>query len=758
MLGGLVAVLLATAPAWAGQIYMVGGDTGTTITDGVAKLQSGDTLRILPGTYHATINVPCDNVTIEGAGPGVILDGSVTLTAQELTPAAERPGVFTWQLPADADTQLPWIFYEGKPMIYTKAPLNPAKQAWCFYVDQKSRQLEVVFDGKGIPAGASIQVPTLASAVHGWGHKQLTIRGLEVYRTVGEGIGCDQGTIEDNMVICTGLWGIAGGEKSTIVRNTIKYCNGPGVLLGGGAVNVENNLIVANGAEYADYMTWCGSNVKTNALSFCTFQQNWVLDRVKGGLVKFDGQSARNDGKPVLRTSIMTAGMWPDCDCFNNNYVENAVARQSHAGIYIEAGCNRNIVMANDVQDCAMGITLRTSSDGVVTRNWVWDHECLGWGTVDKEGFCGFGPGYHDDGTPITQPCFDVPLKEKLNWVNMVTPYDPVSGSETYGRQMLDGLCLWQTIVAHKEDWCEASTSNNVLSHNLVQVSGMTVSVPLYQREWPSAAERKQTTPLTTFTNQLIDNYYTLPVQKTNFALLGHTKVKTFEAYRQLSGWDGNAQVGNFTPAVLGLEPIWTIPGLAVDNTTPVSILHDPSLETMSILTGDEPLFWHGSYVRPSYVTDVPVTRYERDRSIAHTGRCYISVTNTKDATLDRPLGWYSSAIPVKPGITMGLNLWMAADKLQGAKDGSGARVSFRFTDATGHLVGESPVVGDGIHPELLTGSYKWANVSGQAVVPAGAYWMIVYLGADLSTGTVRYDDIHINLRNPVPPQFPCVK
>ena len=84
--------------------------------------------------------------------------------------------------------------------------------------------------------------------------------------------------------------------------------------------------------------------------------------------------------------------------------------------------------------------------------------------------------------------------------------------------------------------------------------------------------------------------------------------------------------------------------------------------------------------------------------------------------------------------------------------------MSFRFTDATGHLVSEVPVVGDGVHPELLTGSYKWTNVDGQAVVPAGAYWMTIYLGDDPSTGTVRYDDIHINLRNPVPPQFPWVK
>jgi hypothetical protein len=37
-------------------------------------------------------------------------------------------------------------------------------------------------------------------------------------------------------------------------------------------------------------------------------------------------------------------------------------------------------------------------------------------------------------------------------------------------------------------------------------------------------------------------------------------------------------------------------------------------------------------------------------------------------------------------------------------------------------------------------------------IVPAGALWMTVVLGVDPSTGTARFDDIHINLLDPVPP------
>jgi hypothetical protein len=104
----------------------------------------------------------------------------------------------------------------------------------------------------------------------------------------------------------------------------------------------------------------------------------------------------------------------------------------------------------------------------------------------------------------------------------------------------------------------------------------------------------------------------------------------------------------------------------------------------------------------------------------------------------------------------MGVNLWLAADGVDPAKPGTGARVALRFTDATGHLVREAAVVGDGIHPELQSGTYGWKQVAGQATAPEGACWMVVYLGADASTGTVRFDDVHIDMRNPLPPRYPA--
>jgi parallel beta-helix repeat protein len=745
---GLLAVLLATLPAWAGQVITVGGDTGKSIADGLAQLHAGDTLRIQPGTYHEIINVPCDDVTIEGTGPGVILEGAVTLTAKDFTPAADRPGVYTWQLPANADSRIPAIFYHGQPLVYAKASLHAAKQAWCFFVDQQSHRLEVVLDGKGFPDGATLVVPTLDTLVEAGQRRQVTVRGLQIYRAVGCGIGAGaEARIENNLVEQVGLFGVVAGEKSVITGNTMRFCNGPGVLLGGNMVRVENNLVVCNGIQHADYITWCGTETKTNGISYSTFQQNWIMDHPKGGLVKVDGQTAMNDGKPVVNTWVLNGGLWPDVDCYNNNYIDNCIARMSHAGIYIEYNADRNVIMANDVQDCAMGITIREGCQNLVTRNWVWDHECLGWGAVNKEGFAGFGPGYTADGTPLT----------KL-YVYDGKQSDPATqrvvealGSSTWGQQMDDGLCLW-----HSFPQMGPPSHDNVMSHNLVQVCGVAVSVPLGDHRWPTAQERQQTPQLPEISNQLSDNFYTLSAQAKEFALLGRTIVKSFADYRQLTAWDANSRVGNFTPSVLGLEALWTIPALAVDTNTPVSMLYDPSLETLSVLSHNEPLFWHGDIIRDDWVDAVPVTRYLRDDKLAHSGNWCISVSNL--ATEHATYGWTSSAIPVKPGTTMGINLWLAADNIKAAKNGEGVRASIRFTDVTGHQVGERDVIGDGVHPELLTGTYKYTNLDDQAVVPAGACWMTVFLGADPADGRVRFDDIHLNMRNPLPPRFAVAK
>ncbi len=548
------------------------------------------------------------------------------------------------------------------------------------------------------------------------------------------------GLAEDNVVMWTGSQGIVGRDHTVIRRNTIKDCNGPGVILYGNEMSVQDNLIVACGVSLSNYLGWYGSETKLNAQSYCTFEQNWLVDRPLGGVMKVNGHLATSNGKPVVNKWVLNTGFWPDVDCYHNDFVDNCIARLSHAGIYIEYDCNRNTIAENDVQDCAMGITLREASGNLVTRNWVWDHECLGWGKVDKEAFAGFGPGYDDNGAPITSPyIYDGPQKD-AGAQRIVE----AMGSSTWGQQMDDGLCIW-----HSYPEMTPPSRDNTVTQNLVQVSGVSVSVPLAQHDWPRDPERSALPRGSTLSNQLSSNYYTRPPGRSKFALLGKTLVDTFDAYRQLTSWDANGKVGQFTPAVIGLEPIWTIPSAAVNTTTPVSILHDPSLETFSSQSNAEPLFWHGSAVHPDY-DSAPVTSYLRDPKLAHSGNSCISVSNlsSADATAQ---WWTSSSIPVKPGLVTALDFWVAADGMKCDTVGNGVRAKLQFTGATGHVVGEYTVIGDKAHPELSTGTYKYTHVAGRTAVPSGAAWMTVYLGADPSTGTVRFDDIHMGMVSPAP-------
>jgi hypothetical protein len=69
----LLTALAATAPASA-TVFMVGHGQKYTAPSQVARLlHLGDTVRIAPGTYYDCTVWTINNITIEGAGPGVVL-------------------------------------------------------------------------------------------------------------------------------------------------------------------------------------------------------------------------------------------------------------------------------------------------------------------------------------------------------------------------------------------------------------------------------------------------------------------------------------------------------------------------------------------------------------------------------------------------------------------------------------------------------------------------------------------------------------
>jgi hypothetical protein len=750
VVGIFILLMLGGSLCWGGEVDTVGGSGANafaTIADGVAQLHPGDTLRIMPGTYHEGISIPCDNVTVCGMGPDVVLDGTTSLTTGNLQSAPGRAGVFTWTFPDDASVLTPWVFYGDQLLICREKPLGSAKDQMCFYINKTQRQLEININGKDLPADADIQVPTIENLVAINGHRNVTIRGLMLRRAAQCGVSAGDSvaelaaqqvtpghieedspdlTVEYCYITQAGAAGISGGAHSLIAHNTITLCDTNATWDGyyDPGCCIEENLAVSNNICWEPGEPWAG-NFKQNSGSYCTYRQNWAMDYLAGPV--HVGPQTR------VFTNNASTGFWCDIDCLNNTYEGNAVARLNNSGIYIELTASRNVVLYNAVQDCDRGITMRESNENLITRNWVWDHQRFG-GTVDTTRYA-------------SHPCIDEQGKRVMWWDHLGWQDENAFNC----RQTLDGLNLCDSNEPN-----DYPAKDNAFTHNLIQVSGAAVSVPFgcygTSADWPTPAARKQLPPPPPFSNQLNDNYYDRADHSPFFALLGTKVMKSWKDYRAATDWDTTSHLGHFTPAVIGLTPLWTLPWAATKPNIPVAILYDPSLETPADLVPGEPLFWRGTDVKPSWILDAPISRYLKDgvnEANAHTGRRYITATNTPGAT--RECGWNSATIPVTPGTTMGVSLCAKAAAIVAAKPGTGVLATIRFMDVLGNPVGEKTLIGADGNAQLQTGSYPWTQVSGQPVVPAHAAWMQVFIGVQPSSGTVSFDDITINLVNPAP-------
>jgi len=751
------------------QVYTVGGEGESavkTITEGVAKLRTGDTLAITPGRYHESIKIPCDDITIIGTAPGVILDGSIEVTASEFQPVDGRKGVFAFKLPKSAPTWrydvIPWMWFNGIMLISSKTPLGPEKNQMSFYVSHRPKLLELNIDGKSIPADAKIVIPVVRYLIDIGKHKNIRIRGLQFTRCANFAI---YGRAAKNVRIeyCWAYWcggGFFGGSDSYLARNTATLCNASGIRNSSNST-IEENLVVATRLGWDARQRWAGT-MKTNAVSRCLWRRNWIMDEYRGGLTRAGHRS-------FVRIWKFSSGLWPDINCYDNAYINNAIARLGHAGIYLEYTAKRNTAMFNAIQDCSMGITVRQGSQNLVTRNWVWDRDYLGWGKVNTESYCAWGQGYDEiTGKPLTE------FQNHAMW----------------GRQYLEGLNLW-----HAYDGMYEASRDNVFIGNLVQVSGRAVSVPFAQVKleaqpakkdkdgglvpvdpkkvwvpapWPDEKQRSALVPPRPLSNRYDLNYYDRPANDKDFAWLGDHTAGDFKQFQKETGWELNGKLGRFTTKTIGLEPLWTLCWAALDRDTPVAILHDPTFETPSAPKCREPLFWRASHMRPGYAMRAPATAWQLARKQEPEGRngglCLYILGTTKQkkrsagkvtyVPFEETIGWTSASVPVKPGTTMGLDFWMKCVDVKPGENSNGVLVTMNYTDACGFSVGRKVVVGKGGDEKHASGSYEYTNIKAESKVPEGACWMNVFLGLEPSEGKVLFDDCRINLVDPAPPSF----
>jgi hypothetical protein len=683
-----------------------------TLAAQLAKARDGDTVRLAPGTYAGPIFLDKNHLTLEGAAPGVIFNGCRSVPATEFQPAPDRPGVFVWPLPAGVAEELhasapserplpPWVFVDDHPLLPRRKPLVPAADAMCFaVVDNK---LEICLGAPALPAAARIEVPVVRTLVSVSTGLEVTVRGIEFYRCAGAAVEVRSGfaKILDCRVTQCGA-GFDLRSMALCAGNTLSLCDGDGIYAWGSVV-LHGNLLVANNVGWA-----ADSGDKERhaaiecALDSVAVQGNWILDHVPGPVSA--GPQVKVFTHPQGPGILVTQGSR------GSLVAGNVCARLPHAGVLVDRGSGTT-VLANAIQDCAMGVVLDGARNSVVARDWLFDRGFFGWGTVNTARYAGFGLGYDAKGKPLKKPL----------------------ESPRYGRQNLEGLCLW--------DAQDGTTTDNLVTGNLVQVSGRSVSVPLGENPTPRFLADVDAPRAPLFSNQLAANYYDRPDldYKRPFARFGDQEMARIEDYQAASGWDVNAGYAQFTPRVLGLAPLWTIPGTALDTTTPVAGLYDPSVDTEDPEDPGWPMGWTeaGQGARCHWLAG----------NQAHSGRHCLEVA-PKDIG---DWGGWRMSVPVCPGTTMAAHLWLTTDNVAGP---GGVLARLAFSDACGFPLAPTLLVGPGATPLLRKGSQPWTDVSAEAVVPEHAAWMHVELGVEQAVGTVRFDDIEVGLVKPVPPAF----
>lgn len=731
MRNGLLATLLCVMTgslAMARELY-VDGRTGSdqnagskdapvaTIGKAVELAQARDVVRVTPGVYAESVSVNKSSLTIESIGPGkTTLIGTVVAPLTELKPVEGVPGVFVWPLPAAAAAG-PWVFYNGKRLAHRDKPLKQKEDQMCSYTVTKGRtalQLQVNINGKSLPPDARIEVPIRGDGISIRNQSNVTIRGLELLRFARDGVSlwnCRDCVVEYCVARDTGNAGLnaVGCRGCTIRRNTVSFCNRLGLYYTLAMGLLEENLVVANHYGWEQKHSW-GGQIKGNRIKNSVIRHNFACDEWP--------QETTVGPQTVSRKGWgrMSPGIWGDINCYGNSVYGNAVARQNHAGIYVEGLMDGNHLAFNALQDCAMGITFRISSQNLFHHNWIFNQEAVG----RTQTFL-----------PLDQG--DLPM---------------------WGRQWFEGICLWQTQMRTFE-----TSHDNVGKDNLIQVSGRAVAVPTDDVEW-------EVTPQNTYErsqrNLLDHNLYNAAAsRKEGFALVSHTKLGTFEAYQQATGWDRNGRVGEFTPADIGLAPLWTVPPGTMHPETPVAILYDPSVEVVDPTYYESynggPFFWRTDRFRPHYLarrTDHAWAFYpyltDPKGPRAHRGDRALEARGGKSETFKgQDIGWWSVCFPVSPGAKMLVESHVRAAHVAPHGAGGGILMFAEFTDEVGHDRARHFVVGGGKRPDVAKGDYHWQRIGETLTVPASGKWMRVFLGIRDSAGSVLFDDIRLGLAQP---------
>jgi hypothetical protein len=737
-----------------------------------AQVQPGDTVHVMPGIYAESVtiagegdlNARAEPIRFIAAGDGpAVLDGAVRVRSDDVE-ATDTPRVFRWNAP--------------QPLLRTSVNRPERPVAWVWWNDQRlalvhgraltsddtysfSRHADHVMINLGSdewPADAEVEVALLGHGFELQNVANVTLRGFELRRHAGDSIrlngtvGC---VIEDCHVVQPNLHGIYVNASRALTTRRVRVFepNAWASNFKGQGHLIEENVFQTGGTrnETAGEL-WVGV-LKFNGGSYLTVRHNFLADRAPAQVTV---------GDRVIDNAHVFGGIWGDIHCYDNRIYGNSIARQGHAGIYLEYLQNRNTVMFNTIQDSAMGITMRQSAGNVVRQNWVFDTAML-WGRdeVDTSGFPDFA------GRPADHP--------------------------QWGRERLDGIAIWQTFY-------DRPSKHNLILDNLIQVTGRAISIPV-----PRQMDRRMREDVAQFMmrdpgeidtefiadidyrafrdsfhtplNNLVDrNLYVRSDERSfaGFAMYLDEEIADFDAYRQTTGFDAGGREGDFTPADIGLQVGWTVQEGSRHPDLPLAFDYDGGAERavpvgravfargIWLDAAPEPYGWFraagtstepgpapgGTAHEPDWRNDARQwVRWPLSRSGMHA----LAVVNAGEASAipEGGVGWRTASIPVSEGLQMNVSLHLNAEAIVPEREGEGVDVAVVFSDWTGHRVRRFQLVGGDTASGLEAGTYDWTRVEATVEVPEGMTRMIVYAGMHPATGRLLIDDLEMGMVDP---------
>jgi hypothetical protein len=674
------------------------------------KLRDGDTLIIHLGEYRDTLRLRgLSDVTIRAASPGVLFNGRVTLSPDELRAVAAEPGVYSIS-PGSAIPQIvrvdgvllpPRIDRSSRDLFggfgQGSRPLRSANKGRWFY-DARAKTLYFNFGAATLPRRIELVGRPVGISLDDCVNVRIYGIVLDGYYDGIRMFGGSDNVVQDCLVRSC-MDGMMVRSRFAHIRRNAFIANDRHGIGGGGQRNtIDQNYFCGNGQDVYDIGRYYKAAIKLNHGSFEVISHNQILDQGHEGI-------------------------WGDIDCIANLIYGNTVVA-AQEGIYVEWTQRQNNITYNAIMDCGRGVTFRCSQENVVRKNWIFDHRT---GDAPQE-----------------------------------------SRSEESATQMT-GLTLLDTTVAEGTE-ANVITENLIqVAGVAVSVPGRNVVLPQAVGDvGPGGREltaaEKAAPPQFNFapTNRLIGNLYTRPsAANHSFAEIYDKKVASLDQLKNFWGWERDAREGRFGPeAIWGEKPLWWRVPLG-NRALAIPILFDGTFHLRDrgnrndgplgwepTLWQDEPVVWT-VYQKFNFFGSTCEGPYNRTAVLAwHSEEKAVEAIGLKpEAMPPGGMGWRSASLPVLAGDVITAALDFKTDQIVPVKPEGGAKAGLVFTDWTGTVVKSHwfPVGGEGQPRKDST----WARLKQRIPVPAGANRVQWFLGIDAASGTVAFRTVDMSVAPP---------